>query len=140
MNYLVFLDTCAGELGKILSGVKCMLVKEFDPVQNAGQPVRCGDSLYFLRDNHESNLRVKADVTRILFFVSDLDEDLSHKLKELQPRLQLTEDQYNYWSTKEQVMLVEFDCAHKIEVIHVAPNKITDRLDWIAFEDFSLIT
>lgn len=140
MNYLVFLDTCAGELEKILSGVKCMLVKEFDPVQNAGQPVRPGDSLYFLRDNHESNLRVKADVTRILFFVSDLDEDLSHKLKELQPRLQLTEDQYNYWSTKEQVMLVEFDCAHKIEVIHVAPNKITDRLDWIAFEDFSLIT
>ena len=33
MNHLVFLDTRAGELEKILSGVKTMLVKEFDPAR-----------------------------------------------------------------------------------------------------------
>jgi len=49
---------------------------------------------------------------------------------------QLTEDQYNYWSTQKQVLLVEFDCAHKISVIRIAPDKITARSDWIAFEDF----
>jgi len=140
MNYLVLLDRSAGELEKILSGVKCMLVKEINPAGLPAYPIVPGDSLYFLRDNRESDLRVKADVTRVLFFVSNLDEDLSHKLKEFQPQLQLTEDQYNYWSTKEQVMLVEFDCAHKIDVIHVAPDKVKDRSDWIAFEAFNLIT
>ena len=140
MNHLVFLDTRAGELEKILSGTKSMVVKEFDPARSAGQPVRPGDSLYFLRNKDECALRVKATVIRVLFFTNHLDEDLSHTLKEMQTRLQLTEDQYNDWSAKKQVLLVEFGSAHKIGMIHIAPNKITDRSDWIAFEYFSLIT
>jgi len=139
MNHLVFLDTRAGELEKILSGMKTMLIKEFDPAQTTAHPVRPGDSLYFLRDNNERALRVKATIVRVLFFTNSLDQDLSHTLKELQPRLQLTEDQYNYWSAKRQVLLVEFGSAHKIGVIQVAAFKIADRSDWIAFEEFSLI-
>ena len=140
MNHLVFVDTRAGELEKILSGTKSIVVKEFDPAQSAGQLVRPGDSLYFLRNNDECALRVKATVIRVLFFTNNLDEDLSHTLKEMQSRLQLTEDQYNHWSTKQQVLLVEFGSAQKIRVIPVAPNKIADRSDWIAFEAFNLIT
>ena len=140
MNHLVFLDTQAGELEKILSGTKSMVVKEFDPAQSAGQLVRPGDSLYFLRNNDECALRVKATVARVLFLTNHLDEDLSHTLKEMQTRLQLTEDQYNHWSAKQQVLLVEFGSAHKIGVIQVAALKITDRSDWIAFEEFGSIT
>jgi hypothetical protein len=140
MNHLVFLDTQAGELEKILSGIKSMVVKEFDPARSAGQAVRPGDNLYFLRNKDECTLRVKATVVRVLFYTNDVDQDLSHTLKEMQPRLQLTEDQYNHWSAKQQILLVEFASAHKIGVIHVAPNKVTDRSDWIAFEEFSLIT
>ena len=134
MNHLVFLDTRAGELEKILSGTKSMIVKELEPARSAGH-VNPGDSLYFLRNKDDCAVRVKATVIRVLPFTNDLDEELSHILKEMQPRLQLTEDQYNYWSIKQQVMLVEFDCAHKISVIRIAPDKISDRSDWIAFED-----
>ena len=140
MNHLVFLDRRAGELEKILSGTKSMIVKEFDPAQPAGQVVSPGDSLYFLRDQGECALRVKATVVRVLFFTNCIDEDLSYVLKEMQPRLQLTEDQYNYWSAKQEVVLVQFDCARKIGAIQIAPAKIKDRLDWIAFEDSSCIT
>ena len=135
MNYLVFLDARAGELERILSGVKTMLIKEFDPAQTTAHPVRPGDGLYFLRDNGECAVRAKATVTRVLFLTDNSDQDLSHTLKEMQPRLQLTEDQYNTWSAKRHVLLVEFDSAHKIEVIRVALNGIPDRSDWIAFED-----
>ena len=138
MNYLVFLET--GELEKILSGIKTMLLKEFDPSQFGDQPVRPGDSLYFLRDKDEYALRVKANIIRVFLPGNGLTEDLSQPLKELQPRLQLTEDQYNHWSAKKQVMSVEFNCARKISVIHVAPNKITSRSDWMPFEEFSFIT
>jgi hypothetical protein len=136
MNYLVFLDEQAGELEKILSGIKSMLVKEFDPTRSAGKPVRPGDSLYFLRNKDECNLRVKATVVGVLFYTNRMDDDLSHILKEMQPRLQLTEDQYNTWSEKQKILLVEFEAAHKIDVIHVASNKISD---WMAFEEFDLI-
>ena len=140
MNYLVFLNAQAGELERILSGVKTMLVKEFDPAQTTAPPVRPGDSLYFLRDNGECAVRVQATVTRVLFFTNSLGQDLSHTLKEVQPRLQLTEDQYNTWSAKGQVLLVEFGSAHKIDVICFPPNAIADRTDWMDFEELSQIT
>jgi len=140
MNHLIFLDPLAGELEKILSGTKSMVVKEFDPARSAGHAVSPGDSLYFLRNKDDCALRVKATTVRVLFFTNNSGEDLSHTLKEMQPRLQLTEDQYNYWLAKKTVVLVEFGCAHKIDVIQVASKKITDRSEWIAFEDSSLIT
>ena len=139
MNHLVFLDARAGELEKILSGVKTMLIKEFNPDLTTKQPVNPGDSLYFLRDQDDCAVRVKATIVRVLFFTNPLEKDLSCILKEMQPRLQLTEDQYNYWSGKQQVLLVEFNSAHKISLVQVALNKLTGPLDWIAFEDFSLI-
>jgi hypothetical protein len=139
MNHLVFLDTRAGGLEKILSGVKTMLVKEFDPVEATAHPVNPGDSLYFLRDRDERALRGQATVTRVLFVSNNPDQALSRTLKEMQPRLQLTEDQYSGWAAAQQVVLVEFESAHKIGVIHIASNRIEDRSDWIAFEDFSQI-
>ena len=140
MNHLVFLNTWAGELEKILSGVKTMLVKEFDPMQTAAYPINPGDSLYFLRNKDDCALRVKATVVRVLSLSNSSDENLSHTLKEMQSRLQLTEDQYNYWSAKTQVQLVEFDCAQKMDLIQVSAPKVPDRSDWIAFDKFNRIT
>jgi len=140
MNYLVFLDAQAGELEKILSGVKSMIVKEFDPARPTDQTIRPDDSLYFLRNEDECVLRVKATVLRVLNFTNHMEDDLPHILKELQPRLQLTEDQYNYWSEKQQLLLVEFGSAQKISVVNVAADELADRSDWIAFEAFGLVT
>jgi hypothetical protein len=140
MNYLVFLDAQAGELEKILSGTKSMLVKEFDPARTTDQPVNPGDSLYLLRNKEEYALRVKATVVRAQFIPNDMHDNLSHILKEVQPRLQLTEEQYNYWSAKQKVLLVEFNSAHKIDLIQVASKKVADRSNWIAFEKFCSIT
>jgi hypothetical protein len=138
MNYLVYLDTQAGELERILSGVKTMLVKAFDLTYPLAYPINTGDSLYFLRDQNESAVRVKAIVVRVLLVTNK--EDLTLTLKAMQPRLQLTEEQYNHWSASQQALLVEFKSAQKVRVIHAAREKMTDRSDWIAFEDFSQIS
>ncbi len=139
MNHLVFLEPRAGELEKILSGIKTMVLKEFDPAQPAAIPVSSGDSLYFLRNKDDFAVRVKATVVRVLPFSSTPGEDLPHTLKEMQPRLQFTEDQYAYWSAKKQVLFVEFDSAQKIGIFRVAPNKNMGWPGWIPFEEFSLI-
>jgi hypothetical protein len=138
MNYLVFLDTRAGELEKILSGIKTMLVKEFDPAQSTVHPINPGDSLYFLRGNDDCAVRVKAIVASIRLVTNK--EDLSQTLKAIQLRLQLTEEQYNHWSEEPRGLLVEFGSAQKIGVIKIAPEKTAGRPDWIAFEDFNQIS
>jgi hypothetical protein len=140
MNYLVFLDASAGELEKILSGVKSMVVKEFDPAQTAANPVNQGDGLYFLRDKVDCAVRVKATVVRVFAFDHGVNEGLSHILKELQTRLQLTEEQYNHWSTRKQALFVEFEAAQKIPEFHISVNKITDRTRWIVFEEIREVT
>jgi len=140
MNHLVYLDARAGELEKILSGVKTMLVKEFDPAQTSALSVNPGDSLYFLRDQDDSAVRVKATVVRVMNFTKTFEVDSLHTLKEMQPRLQLTEDQFNFWAGKDDMQLVEFESAHKTNVIQVAPRKTTGPVDWIAFEAISQIT
>ncbi len=137
MNHLCFLDARAGELEKILSGVKTMIVTEFDPALTSAHPVHPGDNLYFLRDREDCAVRVKAVVVRVLPLTGRSEASLAHALKEMQPRLQLTEDQYNVWSVKEQALLVEFEAAQKISVIRVAPQKVIGRLNWIAFESFN---
>jgi len=140
MNHLVFLDVQAGELEKILSGVKTMLIKEFDPALTPTQPLNPGDSLYFLRSTNECALRVKATVVRVLFLTNRPDENLSQTLKEIQPKLQFTEEQFDHWSVKKQVLLIEFEAAQKIPVIKVASEKFKDQSSWIAFETFKTIT
>ena len=140
MNHLVFLEAQAGELEKILSGVKTMLVKEFDPTQATAHPIHPGDSLYFLRNMDDCAVRVKAAVVRVLFITNCLHDDLPHILKEMQPRLQFTEDQFNHWSAKQQFLLVEYEAAHKISAIQVAAHEIADPSGWNVFEDFTFIT
>lgn len=139
MNHLVFLDTQAGELEKILSGIKSMVVKEFNPAQPTAHPVCPGDNLYFLRDQGDSTVRVKATVVRVLSFTCKLEEDLSQPLKEMQPRLQFTEDQYNHWSAKQHFLLVEFECAQKINGINAASVQMSDPSDWITFDEINQI-
>jgi len=69
-----------------------------------------------------------------------MDEGISLSLKEMQSKLQLTENQFNTWSQKKQVLLVEFAAAQKIPAITVAPKKLKEPSPWIAFDEFSLIT
>jgi hypothetical protein len=137
MNHLVVLDAGAGELEKILSGVKCMLVKEIDTDQPA---LNSGDTLYFLRDNAECIVRVQATVLRVLPWKEGPDEDISSILKELQPKLQLTEGQYNFWSGKKGALFVEFEAARKIDELHIASEKIMQREAWIDFEEVHELT
>jgi hypothetical protein len=68
------------------------------------------------------------------------EEDLDRTLKELQPMLQLTEEQYNHWSVKKGMILIEFGRAQKISPIHIAEGNFPNRSNWIAFKDLYLIT
>ncbi len=140
MNYLIVLDPSAGELEKILSGVKSMIIKELEREEPSNQVIKPGDTLYFLRDQDEGDVRIKATVKSIRLVSSACQDGLSHHLKEMQPRLQLTEEQYNYWSVKKQVLLVEVEAAQKIGVIHLALDELKARSNWIAFEAFSILT
>jgi hypothetical protein len=135
MNHIVFLDPKTGELEKILSGVKSMLIKELETDLTKPDPVQFGDSLYFLRDDIDDSLRVKATVTNVYPILCDPENDLPSLLKELQAKLQLTVEQFSIWTEQDQMLLVEFNAAQKIDPISLDKRKIAKKSDWIPFED-----
>ncbi len=135
MNHIVFLDPKTGELEKILSGVKSMLIKELNTESTEPHPVHCGDTLYFLRSDIDDSLRVKAHVVRVYPMTHALEYDLPSLLKEFQMKLQLTSDQFTFWTNQDQVLLVEFKAAQKIDLIRLDKQKITKKSNWIPFED-----
>jgi len=105
-----------------------MVVKDIDPEHLNAHTISQVTALYFLRNNDECDLQVKATVVRVLFFTKKLNEDLSHYLKELQPKLQLTEEP----STTTGLQRNRSTCpslksAQKIGVIHLAwmKSKVT---------------
>ncbi len=138
MNHLVYLQTQSSGLEKILSGTKTMVLKEIDRAQPKPYSIEAGDSLYFLRDKDETILRVKATVVQVTATEGSKNEGLAFILKEMQSKLQLTEEQFQYWSAKKLILLVEFSSACKIEGLQVAPQKFIRRSGWIDFEDFSI--
>lgn len=125
MNFLIYLDAEAGELEKILSRVKTMIIKEFDQTQPDTCQVKPGDTLFFLKSRDDTLLRVKATVTMTIPMLDSLDGELCQVLKELQPKLQLTKAQFSFWSTKKQVILVEFSGADKINAVRIAAKNDT---------------
>jgi hypothetical protein len=140
MNYLVFLNAQASELEKILSGTKSMVVREVVPTHADVRLVAPGDSLYFLRNKDDCNVQVKATVTSVLPIMMNIYEDNVHLLNELQPKLQLTEEQYNRWTNIKHAQLVEFVNAHKIGPFHISVSLPNGRSEWVAFEGCDLLT
>lgn len=138
MNHLIYLNSKSGELEKILSGIKTMILKDIYPAKSILYPVNQGDGLYFMRDKGETTLRVKASVISAEYIENQIAEDFSRTIKEMQPQLQLTEEQFTFWIAKKQILLVEFCNAHKIEGIQLASQDFDDRNDWIDFEDFRI--
>jgi hypothetical protein len=135
MNHIVFLDPKTGELEKILSGVKSMLIKELNTGSIEPHPVHCGDTLYFLRSDIDDSLRVKAHVVRVYPMTHDPENDLPSLLKELQMELQLTSEQFTFWTNQDEMLLIEFKAAQKIVPIRLDKQKITKKSNWIPFGD-----
>ncbi len=138
MNHLIYLNPQSGELEKILSGTKTMILKESGDERSDQDKVNPGDSLFFIRGTHETTLRVKATVINVIYAANQVGSQLESTLKELQSKIQLTEDQFSFWSRRKQVMLVEFLPAHKIEGIEILARKAIDGSGWISFEDFCI--
>jgi hypothetical protein len=140
MDHLVLLKMNSGDLGKILRGVKRMIVREVAPSEGPFAAVRPGDTLYFLRNDDEGVVRVKATVVNTYPFEAGTKKDMPLRLKELQVNLQLTEPQYDHWATKKQALFIEFRHVHKTPLIRIDRNKHMGQSEWISIEDISIIS
>ena len=94
MDHVVYLDAKANEMKNLLNGTKTMIIRGAVGRKLPYGRVNVGDILYFINNNAEGLLKVKAEVS-FVYNSDKMDKGTSINLvKDNQDKLQLTDTQF----------------------------------------------
>jgi hypothetical protein len=131
MDHVVYLDASADEMGRLLSGVKTMIIRGATGRKMPYGRVNQGDRLYFINNNAEGLIKAEAQVKSVL--ESDkLTKDGSLQLvREHQDKLQLTDKQFKHWAGKRYLVLIEVDHIREIPPFPIDKRAFGNMDDWL---------
>jgi hypothetical protein len=139
MNHLVYTDSKADELTKLLNGTKTMIVRGATGRKLPYGQVDEGDQLYFIHNHTAGTVCAKAAVKHV-FQSDNLSEEASrHLVHELQAQLQLTPEQYVRWGSKHYLVFIEIEAIEAIEPFEVDYHPSGTMDDWLVIEDIEAV-
>lgn len=137
MEHLVYCDSKAKVLEKILNGTKTMIIRGAAGRKLPHGRVFEGETLYFLENNGNGLIKAKATVKSV-FNSEKMTEDESKALvAQNQGSLNLTDAQILRWAGKKVLCLIEIKDTQPIEPLVL--NHQSNMDDWITVEDISSI-
>ena len=107
MDLIVYLDTKARELEKLMAGQKSMIVRGATGRKLTNGRVQPGDQLYFVQNNGEWLVRAFATVSNVLKSEKLIEEQSRQVLNANQSKLALTSEQIQRGDGKRYLVLVE---------------------------------
>ena len=139
MDHVVYLDTKAEELVKILDGSKTMIIRGAAGRKMPYGRVDEGDILYFIENKGDGLIKASAEV-RNVFNSEKLTEDESKNLvEENQPKLNLTNAQKKRWAGKRYLVLIEISNAVEIHPFTIDRSNYGNMDDWLPVRDIGEI-
>jgi hypothetical protein len=134
MDHVVYVDTKARELEKLLAGEKTMIVRGATGRKLPHGRVHENDRLFFIQNKGDGMVRACAVVREV--FNSDrlTEEQSSSLLKTHQPRLNLTPDQIKRWSGKRYLVLIEVADVQPVQPFAIDRSKYGNMDDWLRVE------
>ena len=135
MNHVVYLDATANEMEKLLTGQKTMVIRGATGRKIPYGQVNNKDILYFINNNAEGVIKVKAEVASVMNS-EKMDKDSSIKLiKKYKDKLQLSEKQFQRWAGKRYIVLIEATNIEEITPFQFNRDDFKNRMDdWLVFE------
>lgn len=139
MDHVVYLDTKANELEKLLSGGKTMLIRGAAGRKMPYGRVNCNDVLYLLNNNAEGFVHARAVVTSVLNSEA-LTPDASRQwVQDHQQQLQLTGQQQKRWSGKRYLVLIEVSDVEEISPFAINKDAYSNMDDWLPVGDIETV-
>jgi hypothetical protein len=135
MDHIVYLDTKAQELEKLLAGEKSMIVRGATGRKLPYGRVQPGDTLYFVRNNGEGTVQVSATVNAVYNSEKLSKEESKQVLNENQPKLALTPEQVKRWGGKRYLVLVEVEDICSVEPFGFDRSGFGNMDDWLPVEN-----
>jgi hypothetical protein len=137
MEHLVYCDTKAKVLSRILDGTKTMIIRGAAGRKLPHGRVFEGETLFFIENNGTGRITAKATVKSVLNSVKMTEEESIILVNQNQDKLKLTKEQMNRWAGKKVLCLIEIQDVTTIEPLIFSRQKNMD--DWIAVENITSI-
>ena len=139
MDHVVYVDTKAKELEKLLEGTKRMLIRGAAGRKMPYGRVHSGDILYLIRNNAEGVIKARATVKNVFNSDKMTKEESAELVNEKQGVLQLSPQQEKRWAGKRYLVLIEVEDVSEIEPFSVDKSDYGNMDDWLPVEDINKV-
>jgi len=139
MDHVVYLDAKAEEMERLISGEKNMIIRTAAGRKMPYGRVNDGDLLYFINNNGEGQVKVKAAVKSVYNSEKLTKEESIALVTENQEKLKLTDKQFKRWAGKRYVVLVELEAIEEIEPFAIDKSNYGNMDDWLPVEEIKNI-
>ena len=135
MDHVVYVDTKARELEKLLSGEKTMIVRGATGRKLPYGRVEPGDCLFFIENNGEGIVHASATVNHVFNSEKLSEEQSAELLRSSQSKLKLTPEQTKRWSGKRYLVLIEVTQARAVDPFTIDRSEYGNMDDWLLVEN-----
>lgn len=137
MEHLVYCDTKAKVLEKILNGTKTMIIRGAAGRKLPYGRVFEGETLYFIENNGSGIIKAKAIVESVFNSEKMTEEESKNLVAKNQDILNLTDIQIKRWAGKKFICLVAIKNVTATEPLKLARQSNMD--DWITVDKITAI-
>lgn len=140
MDHVVYVDAKDGELEKLLSGSKTMLIRGAAGRKLPHGRVHAGDRLFFIRNSADGLVRASAQVCGAFHSEKLSLEESRNLVEENQARLQLGPELAKRWSEKRYLVLIEVQDVTALEPFAIDRSAYGNMDDWLPVGDIETVT
>lgn len=139
MDHVVYIDTEAGDLKKLLNGTKRMIIRGANGRKLPYGRVQLGDRLFFVQNDGKCEVRASAKVTMVFNSDKLSEEESTQLLNVNQEQLQLTQAQINRWDGKRYLVLIGIDGVSSEPSFVIDRSEYGNMDDWLPVGDISRV-
>lgn len=139
MDHIVYVDDKAGELEKLISGEKAIVIRGATGRKLPYGRVHVEDILYFIRNNGEGIVRAKASVTNVFNSEKMTKEESTKLVDNHAEELQLSDKQYKKWVGKRYLVLITVGHVNELEPFKIDRSNYGNMDDWLQVENIDTV-
>ena len=131
MDHVVYVDTKARGLEKLLAGEKTMIVRGAAGRKLPYGRVQAKDRLFFIQNKGDGMVRASARVSEVFNSEKLTEEQSAELLQSNQSKLHFTPEQVKRWSGKRYLVLIEIANIQPLEPFAIDRSEYGNMDDWL---------
>lgn len=134
MDHVVYLDSKANELQKLIDGTKSMIIRGATGRKLPYGRVNPGDVLYFINNDAELTVKCRAIVKSVENSEKMSPDESVEMIQANMEKLNLSDEQTRRWSGKRYLVLIAIKDFEEISPFKIDKSAYGNMDDWLPVE------